>query len=121
MDGSARGTLPVGLGAYSLDLEIFSYVGTSDWDEFLAIREDLLLRLMDVVEKSGSGFAFPSQTNYIASDGGLDAEKSRLAEEEVRALREKKQLPLPDYPDAAKADLSDSLDYPPRGSALRRD
>ncbi len=31
----------VSFGAYSLDVEIFSYVSTSDWAEFLAVREDL--------------------------------------------------------------------------------
>ncbi len=31
----------VGFGAYSLDVEITSYVSTSDWAEFLAVREDL--------------------------------------------------------------------------------
>ncbi|MEN8182135.1 MAG: mechanosensitive ion channel domain-containing protein [Myxococcota bacterium] len=81
----------VGLGSYSLDLEVFAYVGTSDWNEFLAVREDLLLRLMDIVAGSGSGFAFPSQTNYVARDDGLDAEQARLAEEEIRALREKSE------------------------------
>ena len=111
----------VGFGAYSLDLEIFAYVDTSDWNEFLAVREDLLLRLMDVVEESGSGFAFPSQTHYLARDDGLDSGKARLAEEEVRALRERHELPLPDYPETAKAEFAGSLDYPPKGSALRRD
>jgi MscS family membrane protein len=111
----------VGLGAYSLDLEIFSYVNTANWDEFLAVREDLLLRLMDIVEESGSGFAFPSQTNYVAPDGGLDTDKTRLAEDEVRALREKRELPLPDYPEATRTEITDTLDYPEKGSALRRD
>lgn len=31
----------VGLGAYSLDLEIFAYVNTQDYREFLAVREDI--------------------------------------------------------------------------------
>ena len=47
--------------------------------------------------------------------------KARLAEEEVRALRERHELPLPDYPETAKAEFAGSLDYPPKGSALRRD
>ena len=38
----------VGFGAYSLDLEVFAYVDTSDWSEFLEIREDIYLHFMDV-------------------------------------------------------------------------
>jgi MscS family membrane protein len=53
--------------------------------EFLAVREDLLLRLMDIVTSSGSGFAFPSHTTYIARDDGLDGERARTAEEQVHA------------------------------------
>jgi MscS family membrane protein len=108
----------VGFGAYSLDVEITSYVSTSDWAEFLAVREDLLLRLMDIVTSSGSGFAFPSQTTYVARDDGLDGERVRTAEEQVRAWRERSELPLPDFAEKAKIALDDTVRYPPEGSAV---
>lgn len=107
----------VGFGAYSLDVEITSYVSTSDWAEFLAVREDLLLRLMDIVASSGSGFAFPSQTTYVARDDGLDGERVRTAEEQVRAWRERGELPLPDFAEESKIALDDTVRYPPEGSA----
>ena len=34
-------------GAYSLDLEIFAYIETSKYNECLAIKEDVLFRIMD--------------------------------------------------------------------------
>jgi MscS family membrane protein len=79
----------VGFGAFSLDLEVFAYIRTRDWAEFLRIREELLLEIMDVVAASGSGFAFPSQTIYTAADAGLDEEKARQAIEEVTTQRSK--------------------------------
>jgi MscS family membrane protein len=75
----------VGFGAHSLDLELFAYVRTRDYDEFLGIREELLLAIMDCVAASGTGFAFPSQTLYTTEDPGLDPERTRAAIEEVRA------------------------------------
>lgn len=78
----------VGFGAHSLDLELFAYIRTRDFDEFLAIREDLLLQIMDCVAASGSGFAFPSQTLYTAKDPGLDPERSRAAIAEAQRWRE---------------------------------
>ena len=39
----------------ALRLEIAAYVLTRDSNEFIAIREDLLLRIMGIVEKSGTG------------------------------------------------------------------
>ncbi len=80
----------VGFGAFSLDLEVFAYVDTSDWNEFLAIREELMLQIIDTVEASGTGFAFPSQTLYLGQDDGLNAERARAAEAEIRAQRERR-------------------------------
>jgi len=60
----------VAFGAYSLDVEVFAYIRTSDWAEFLAIREEIYLRMMEIVAESGTGFAFPSQTLYMARDTG---------------------------------------------------
>ena len=110
----------VNFGAYSLDLELFAYIDTSDWNEFLKIREDLYLRFMDIVERSGTGFAFPSQTLYLGRDGGVDAERTERAAGEVRRWRERGELPFPDFPEGTAARLSGSADYPPNGSATPR-
>jgi MscS family membrane protein len=56
----------MGLGAYSLDLEVFSYVMTSDWERFLAIRERLLIEILRAVEETGARLALPAQTLYPA-------------------------------------------------------
>jgi small-conductance mechanosensitive channel len=105
-----------GYGAYSLDLEIFAYVGTSDWNRFLAIREDLLLRIMDVVRRSGTGFAFPSQVNYLSRDAAPDATLTEEAEQAVETWRQDNRLPFPEFPSAEVRDLRGILDYPPKGS-----
>ncbi len=106
----------VGFGAYSLDVEIFAYARTAEFDEFLRIREDVFLRVMDVVAASGTGFAFPSQTVYGAPDPGLDEQQREAAETQVRRWRERRELPLPDVPrDRAEA-LDGTLPWPPEGS-----
>ncbi len=60
----------------ALRLEIFAYVLTRDSNEFAAIREDLLLRISEIVGRSGTSFGYPSQTLYLARDHGLDHEKA---------------------------------------------
>ena len=67
---SARVRL-IGFGDSSLALEVFAYVLETEHRDFLPIQEDLLLRIMDLIEVSGSGFAFPSQTMYLAQDHGI--------------------------------------------------
>jgi MscS family membrane protein len=49
----------VGIGQYSLDIEIFAYVLTPNFDEFLGIQQELLLELMRAVERAGTGLAVP--------------------------------------------------------------
>jgi MscS family membrane protein len=53
---------------FSLDIEIMAWFQTSDWAEFLLIRQDMLLQFMDVVEKAGSSFAFPTRTLHLLND-----------------------------------------------------
>ena len=52
-------------GAYSLEIELFAYILTREYPEFLKIQEELLLQVMEIVKKHDSGFAFPSQTLYM--------------------------------------------------------
>lgn len=106
----------IGFGAYSLDLEVFAYATTSDWNEFLAIREDVFLRIMDLVQESGSGFAFPSQTVYLGRDGGLGTQAAEAAHAEVRRWREEGNLPFPNFSPEQLRQMRGTGDYPPSGS-----
>jgi MscS family membrane protein len=101
----------------ALRLEISSYVLTRDSDEFNAIREDLLLRVMEIVENSGSSFAFPSQTLYMSRDSGLDKDKTAAAEQQVQQWRDQHNLPFPDFAPADQSAFRDSIVYPPPESA----
>jgi MscS family membrane protein len=109
----------VKFGTCSLDLEIFAYVLATDYAVFLEIQEDLLLRIMDIVEKSGTGFALPSQTSYVTRDRGVDAEKAQAAIAQVRQWRAEKDLPFPDFPPERIAKITDTIPYPSPDSALR--
>jgi MscS family membrane protein len=53
-------------GASSLDIEVMAWFQTSDWGEFQAIRQDVLIDFMDVVERARTGFAFPTRTIHLA-------------------------------------------------------
>jgi MscS family membrane protein len=55
-------------GAFSLDVDVFAYLWAGDWNHFLEIQEELLFGVMDVVQRTGAEFAFPSQTTYLATD-----------------------------------------------------
>ena len=102
-------------------LEVFTYILTRDAAEFPAIREDIMLRLMTLVQDAGTGFAFPSQNVYLGRHRGVDEEKAKQAEAIVRGWREQGQLPFPDFTPAEISEIRDSLPYPPPESAVHRD
>jgi len=106
----------VAFGSSSLDIEIFAYVFATDFSEYLGIAEDLNLRIMDIVADSGTGFAFPSSTTYLAKDEGTDPEKTRRAEETVHRWEENEELYLPGFPEERIQALAESIEYPAEGA-----
>jgi MscS family membrane protein len=103
----------------SLNVEVVSYILTRDFDEFTAIREDLLLRIMDVMEDTGGGLALPSQTLYLSRDAGVEKEKADNAVKKIAALRDGKQLPFPDFHEEDISSFKGSIQYPQPESAVR--
>ncbi|MGA7401900.1 MAG: mechanosensitive ion channel family protein [Candidatus Sulfotelmatobacter sp.] len=67
------------LGATALNVELVCYILTRDFDEFAAVREDVLLHIMNLVEDSGASLASPSQTLYLSKDSGSDKDKTKAA------------------------------------------
>ena len=55
------------LNTSSLDVQVAAQVLTTDGGEFQRIRQELLLAIMDVVERAGTSFAFPTQTVQLES------------------------------------------------------
>jgi MscS family membrane protein len=77
MEPATHRTRFVRFGDASLDIEVLAYVLTPDWEGFLAVQEDLLIRLMSIIEASGTSFAFPAQTVNVANDPGRAELKAR--------------------------------------------
>ncbi|NNE19654.1 MAG: mechanosensitive ion channel [Myxococcales bacterium] len=106
----------VDYGSYSKDIEIFAYLRCEDENTFLAAKEDILLRIEDIIEESGTHFAIPAQTTYLSRDEGLDAHRGEEAEAQVEQWRQSQTLPFPEFAPEEHQRLEDVLDYPPEGS-----
>jgi MscS family membrane protein len=104
----------------SLSVEVVAYILTRDFNEFAAVREDLLLRMMDVMEHSGGGLALPAQTLYLSRDAGVGKEKADNAVKKIAELRDGKQLPFPDFLEEDISSFKGSIEYPQPESAVRR-
>lgn len=49
----------------SIDFLIYTFTKTTNWGEWLAIKEEFALAVMEIIERAGTGFAFPSRTVYL--------------------------------------------------------
>ena len=58
-----------GFGASSLDVEVEIGFVAKDFDEFRRLRQEVLLQLLEAVERGGSSLAFPTRTVHLA--GGV--------------------------------------------------
>ncbi len=47
-------------GEHSLDLEIFAYIKTSDFNLYLSVIEDLNLRILEIIKGTGAELALPA-------------------------------------------------------------
>ena len=54
----------------SIDIMLYCFTRTTNWGEWLEIKERLAYKIKEIVEDAGSDFAFPSRTVYVA---GADA------------------------------------------------
>ena len=49
----------------SIDMYIRCFTKTDDWNEWLVVKERLVISIKQIVEKNKASFAFPSQSIYV--------------------------------------------------------
>ncbi len=57
------------LAPSSLDFFVYCYTRTKQWAEYHAVKQDVLLRIIEIVDRHGAETAFPTSTVHIA--GGI--------------------------------------------------
>ena len=58
---------------------LVAYAHTGDWVQFTAIRQELILKLAEIVEAAGAQFAGPTQVTYLAGDATVEPGKTTVA------------------------------------------
>lgn len=49
----------------SIDIMLYCFTATTNWGEWMRVKEDLAFAIKGIVEGAGSGFAFPSTSVYV--------------------------------------------------------
>jgi MscS family membrane protein len=72
----------------NLELEVVAYVSAVDWNQFLEIQEDLLMRIREVIRSAGVEIGYPARAIYLKNEadaGSAIAGKEALSE--MQSLR----------------------------------
>jgi MscS family membrane protein len=60
----------------AFELELWAFVATADWTEFTAVRQDVILKIAEIVEAAGTQFAAPTQLTYVTNVADVDTQKT---------------------------------------------
>lgn len=55
-------------GDFAIIFEIYTFSKTVNWMEWLNVKEDIMFRIMDILENNNLEFAFPTNTVYLKKD-----------------------------------------------------
>ena len=105
-EASARVRL-LKLGENAIEVEIYAYILTREYREFLAVQEELILQAMDVLESSGAAVALPTQTTMVTRDSWIDPQKAAAAQKAMEKSRD------PGVPGIQRAELAADV-VPPK-------
>ena len=71
----------------AFQLELFAFGKTGDWAQLTVIRQEVILKIAEIVEASGTRFAAPTQLAYLSKDKGIDVEEPNDTVRRVSELR----------------------------------
>jgi len=100
----------------SINLNVFAYIYADNYKDFLEIQEDIMLRIIDIIDEGGSSFAFPSTTLYLGKDTPLSQAKKDAAEKKVRKWRKEDESKLYHFSEKEVEKIADSLKYNPKAN-----
>ncbi len=73
-------TLIVNFNAFapsSLDFFIYAFTHTVNWIKYHEVKQDVLLKILDIIDKEGAEIAYPTSTLHLASMPGGELEEQR--------------------------------------------
>lgn len=55
-------------GPSSLDFFIYTFTKTTDWIRFHEIKQDIMVKIIEIIESQGAEFAFPTTTVHLSGE-----------------------------------------------------
>ena len=74
--------------ASSLDIMLYTFTKTTEWVRFHEIKEDVLLKVSDIIESHGAEIAFPTRTLHLPGGVRLSGEAREQGEARSEGSKE---------------------------------
>jgi MscS family membrane protein len=58
----------------AFELELWAFVKTADWGAFTLVRQDVILKIAEIVEAAGTRLAAPTRLTYLSTDARVSEE-----------------------------------------------
>jgi MscS family membrane protein len=98
-------------------LRIDAGVDTNNYQEYLAVAEDLNLRIIELVHNAGAIFSGAGQVLQLRDFYQASQEKLEEVESILNDWHKQEAFPFPDITDDRKSALKGTLEYPPGSRA----
>lgn len=70
--------------ASSLDIMVYSFTKTTQWVKFHEVKQDVLLKISQIIERHGAEVAFPTRTLHVADSLRLESAKAAAPSDDHR-------------------------------------
>lgn len=61
-------------GASSINFFIYTFTKTTDWKTYHLVKQDVMVKIISIVESHGAEFAFPTQTLHLFNEAEMERE-----------------------------------------------
>ncbi|WP_241033790.1 mechanosensitive ion channel family protein [Vibrio maerlii] len=109
----------MGVGEYSININMMAYICCRDHEEFMAVQEDILFSMLTQVDVVGAKIAHSTQYQLFDKVPEENQEQKRKAEQVVAQWHEEQAFPFPDFSYEYKFEIKNTIMYPSATSAVR--
>lgn len=109
----------MGVGEYSININMMAYISCRDHEEFMAVQEDILFSMLTQVDNVGAKIAHSTQYQLFDRVSADNQEQKRKAEQLVAQWHEDQAFPFPDFSYEYKFEIKNTIMYPSATSAVR--
>jgi MscS family membrane protein len=100
------------IAAATAVMRLDAEITTKEYQEYLAVAEDLNLRIIEIVHHNGAIFSGPGQVLQLRDFQQASVDKLAEVDAKLEVWRQGEGLPFPDLSDSEKQRLKNTLTYP---------